>query len=105
MPKINAKTEARAEILKAMAHPARLFMMEELAKGERCVCDLHGMVGSDLSTVSKHLSVLRNAGLVEVEKRGQQMFYSLTTPCILKFVDCVDNVVRARAKKHIELVK
>jgi DNA-binding transcriptional ArsR family regulator len=105
MPKITAKTEARAEILKAMAHPARLFMMEELAKGERCVCDLHGMVGSDLSTVSKHLSVLRNAGLVEVEKRGQQMFYSLTTPCILKFVDCVDNVVRARARKHIELVK
>jgi DNA-binding transcriptional ArsR family regulator len=105
MPKITAKTEARAEILKAMAHPARLFMMEELAKGERCVCDLHGMVGTDLSTVSKHLSVLRNAGLVEVEKRGQQMFYTLTTPCILKFVDCVDNVVRARARKHIELVK
>ena len=103
MPSITAKTEARAEILKAMAHPARLFMMEELAKGERCVCDLQAMVGSDLSTVSKHLSVLRGAGLLKMEKRGAQVFYSLTTPCILNFVDCVDNVVRAKAKKHLEL--
>lgn len=105
MPKITARTEARAEILKAMAHPARLFMMEELATGERCVCDLREMVGSDLSTVSKHLAVLRNAGLVAMEKRGPQVFYSLTTPCVLKFVDCVDNVVRAKARKHMELVK
>lgn len=105
MPKITAKTEARAGILKAMAHPARLFMMEELARGERCVCELREMVGSDLSTVSKHLSVLRNAGLVEMEKRGPQVFYSLTTPCVLKFVECVDNVVRAKARKHMELAK
>lgn len=105
MSEITRKTEARAEILKAMAHPARLFMMEELARGERCVCELREMVGSDLSTVSKHLSVLRNAGLVEMEKRGPQVFYSLTTPCILKFVECVDNVVRAKAKKHVEMAK
>lgn len=105
MPAIPRKTVARAEILKAMAHPARLFMMEELAHGERCVCELHEMVGSDLSTVSKHLSVLRNAGLVEIDKRGPQVFYRLTTPCILRFVDCVDNVVRAKAKKHVEMAK
>ncbi|MDK2970736.1 MAG: hypothetical protein PWP23_491 [Candidatus Sumerlaeota bacterium] len=105
MSDITRKTEARAGILKAMAHPARLFMMEELAKGERCVCELREMVGSDLSTVSKHLSVLRNAGLVEMDKRGPQVFYSLKTPCILKFVDCIDAVVRSNAEKHMELVK
>lgn len=105
MSDITRKTQARAEVLKAMAHPARLFMMEELAKGERCVCELREMVGSDVSTVSKHLSVLRNAGLVEVDKRGLQVFYSLTTPCILKFVDCIDAVVRSNAEKHMELVK
>ncbi|MCB2156487.1 metalloregulator ArsR/SmtB family transcription factor [bacterium] len=105
MSDITRKTEARAGILKAMAHPARLFMMEELAKGERCVCELREMVGSDLSTVSKHLSVLRNAGLVEMDKRGPQVFYSLTTPCILKFVDCIDAVVQTNARKHMELVK
>jgi ArsR family transcriptional regulator len=105
MSDITRKTEARAGVLKAMAHPARLFMMEELAKGERCVCELREMVGTDLSTVSKHLSVLRNAGLVEMDKRGPQVFYSLKTPCILKFVDCIDAVVRSNAEKHMELVK
>ena len=104
MPHITPKTEARAEVLKAMAHPARLFMMEELAKGERCVCDLREMVGTDLSTVSKHLAVLRHAGLVSMDKRGPQVFYSLTTPCILKFVDCIDAVVRSAAERHMELV-
>jgi len=105
VPRITPKTEARADILKAMAHPARLFMMEELAKGERCVCELREMVGTDLSTVSKHLSVLRNAGLVDMDKRGPQVFYSLTTPCILKFVNCIDAVVRSNAARHLELVK
>jgi len=98
-------TEARAEILKAMAHPARLFMMEELAKGERCVCDLREMVGTDLSTVSKHLSILRNAGLVEIEKRGTMVFYSLTTPCVLNFVNCLDATIKDKAKKHLELMQ
>ena len=47
--------EARAKVLKAMAHPSRLFILEELNKGERCVCDLTEMIGADVSTVSKHL--------------------------------------------------
>ena len=105
MSNITPKTKARVEIIKALAHPARLFMMEELARGERCVCDLREMVGSDLSTISKHLSVLRNAGLVQMDKRGQQVFYTLTTPCILKLVDCMDSVVHAKARKHLELIK
>jgi len=105
MTSISRMTEARAEILKAMAHPARLFMMEELAKGERCVCDLREMVGTDLSTVSKHLSILRNAGLVEIEKRGTMVFYSLTTPCVLNFVNCLDATIKDKAKKHLELMQ
>lgn len=104
MSPISARTTARADVIKAMAHPARLFMMEELAKGERCVCELREMVGSDLSTVSKHLSVLRQAGLVSVDKRGTMVFYSLTTPCILRFVDCIDAVVRATAERQAELL-
>lgn len=103
MSAITTRTQTRAEILKAMAHPARLFMMEELARGERCVCELREMVGTDLSTVSKHLTILRNAGLVEVDRRGAQVFYSLTVPCILRFLDCIDAVTQARARKHLEM--
>ena len=70
----------RAHIIKAMAHPVRLFFIEELSRQERCVCELTEMVGFDMSTVSKHLSVFRNAGLVSIDKRVNQVFYRLQTP-------------------------
>ena len=69
--------EARAKILKAMAHPSRLFIIEELAKKEKCVNELTEMIGADISTVSKHLNVLKNAGLVKDEKRGTSIYYTL----------------------------
>ncbi|MBD3403141.1 metalloregulator ArsR/SmtB family transcription factor [candidate division GN15 bacterium] len=89
------KYEVRARIIKAMAHPTRLFIVDELAKGERCVCELRDMIGADISTVSKHLSILRQAGIVETEKRGLQVWYSLKVPCILKFFGCVEDVLRS----------
>jgi len=85
--------EARARVIKAMAHPTRLFIVEELSKDERCVCDLTEMVGADVSTVSKHLSLLKNAGIVEDDKRGNQVFYSLKVPCVLNFFTCVESVL------------
>ncbi|WP_461208737.1 ArsR/SmtB family transcription factor [Desulfocurvus sp. DL9XJH121] len=84
--------EARAGIMKALAHPVRLFMVEELSHGERCVCELTDMVGLDVSTVSKHLSVLKNVGIVADDKRGKQVFYRLRTPCVLNFFQCITSV-------------
>jgi ArsR family transcriptional regulator len=105
---VNAKTqalfEARAEIVKALAHPTRLFIVNELSKGERCVCELRQEIGADLSTVSKHLSVLKNAGIVEDDKRGLQVFYRLRCPCILNFFVCVENVLQENARRHRALV-
>ena len=92
--------DARAKVLKAMAHPSRLFMIEELEKGERCVCDLTGMIGADISTVSKHLSVLKQAGIVSDDKRGNQVFYRLRVPCILNFFGCVESVLESQAQDH-----
>ncbi len=82
--------ERRAEIFKALGHPDRLRILEELADGERCVCDLVDAVGSSWSTVSRHLSVLKGAGVVEDEKRGLQVFYRLALPCVPSFMDCLD---------------
>ena len=93
--KTQAKLEARAEVIKAMAHPTRLFIVEELSRAERCVCELTEMVGADVSTVSKHLSVLKQAGIVQDEKRGQQVWYMLRVPCILNFFGCVEDVLKA----------
>jgi len=100
-----AKFEVRARVIKAMGHPTRLFIVDELSRGERCVADLTGMVGADVSTVSKHLAVLREAGLVLHEKRGSQVFYSLRTPCIVDFFDCVETVLENSARDQLDLLE
>lgn len=92
--------DARAKVLKALAHPTRLFIVEELEKDERCVCDLTEMIGVDISTVSKHLSVLKQAGLVADDKRGNLVFYRLRVPCILNFFGCIESVIESRVKEQ-----
>ena len=96
------KLERRANILKALAHPSRLMMIDELAKGERCVCELRELVGADMSTVSKHITVLKNAGLVESDKRGLQVFYTLLSPCVMNFFTCVESVIEAHEKQPVK---
>ena len=88
--------EARAKVMKALAHPTRLMMIEELSRGERCVRELRDLADRDLSTVSKHLSILKDAGIVQDEKRGKQVFYRLRVPCVLNFFHCLDSVLTAR---------
>lgn len=91
----------KAQVIKAMAHSSRLMMIDALSTGERCVCELQEIVGSDMSTVSKHLSVLRSAGIVTSHKEGLQVFYKLQVPCILKFLSCVDEVLHDNAKSRM----
>jgi DNA-binding transcriptional ArsR family regulator len=90
--------EARAQVMKALAHPTRLFIVDELGRGERCVCELTELVGADVSTVSKHLTVLKQAGIVADDKRGTQVFYSLRVPCVLRGDSCVEGVLRNDAR-------
>jgi len=89
-----ARYKAQARVLKALAHPSRLLMVEELSRGERCVCELAELVGAEMPTVSRHLALLREAGIVDDEKRGVQVFYRLRTPCVMNFFQCVAAVNR-----------
>ncbi len=102
--KKQARFEARAQIVKAMAHATRLFIVEELSRRERCVCELTEMIGSDVSTVSKHLTILKNAGIVEDEKRGLKVYYSLRCPCVLHFYSCVESVLKSNAEQQLEFI-
>ncbi len=95
--------EHRARIIKAMAHPSRLAMVDALARGERCVCELQQVVGTDMSTVSKHLALLKAAGIVADRKEGLQVFYRLQVPCVLDFLGCVDAVIRSNAQTQRRL--
>ena len=93
-----ARFKARAQVLKAMAHPTRLYIVDQLAACERCVRDLTEMVGADMSTVSRYLSVLKSAGIVRDEKRGAEVYYSLRMGCVLDFFDCVEAVLSGGEK-------
>jgi ArsR family transcriptional regulator len=84
--------KAQARIIKALAHPTRLFIVDKLSRGERCVCELTDLIGVEMPTVSRHLSLLKNAGILEDEKRGSQVFYRLRVPCVLNFFKCIKAV-------------
>ena len=100
-----AQFKARARVIKSLAHPTRLFIVDELSRNERCVAELTDMVGADMSTVSKHLSVLKSAGIVQDEKRGSQVIYFLRVPCILKFFGCVGEVMESVAEQQLKSLR
>ncbi len=80
----------RAAMLKALAHPARLLIVDELGEvGERCVCELTELIGADMSTVSRHLTQLRNAGVIEDDRRGAKVYYKLCFPCLGTLFECL----------------
>ena len=88
----NIVHEHRVDVLKALAHPSRLYIVLRLGEGEACVGDLTKEIGADVSTVSKHLAILRDVGLVADRRDGQNILYSLACGCILDFIHCVDAV-------------
>ncbi len=99
-----ARYEARARIIKALAHPARLLIVDELRGKSRCVCELQAELELDMSTVSKHLSVLKNAGIVQDAKKGVQVYYSLRCPCVTDFFQCAEKVLLTRARDQAEVL-
>jgi len=98
------RSEARAEVLKALAHPSRMFIVERLQSEPHCVCELTDLIGADTSTVSKHLSILKNAGIVQDRKEGTTVYYSLTCDCIESIIEGVERVVRNRFEKQRKAV-
>lgn len=92
-----ARYRSRAEIVKALAHPTRLMIVDKLAAGECCVCELRDLAGTDISTVSRHLALLQKAGIIIGEKRGLYVYYRLRCPCLAGFFACVEQVLQNRA--------
>jgi DNA-binding transcriptional ArsR family regulator len=99
------RSEGRANILKALAHPSRILIVEKLAEKPYCVCELTAMIGADTSTVSKHLSILRNAGLISDSKKGTSVYYSLEAPCLLRLLGCVESVIEQNLKRQLSYLK
>ena len=83
--------EREAAVFKALGHPTRLRIVKALAGGEKCVCELQGITGGSLSTVSRHLQVLRTAGVIESRKEGLNIYCSLGLPCIGTMLACLES--------------
>lgn len=96
---------AKTVILKALAHPIRLWIVEELSLKEKCVCEFVNATNLDFSTISKHLLVLKNAGIVKDEKRGKQVFYTLKFTCISNFSNCLTNLIREQTNAQNNLLR
>lgn len=94
----------QARIFKALGHPSRLLMVDALRDGEKCVCDLQALVGDDMSTVSRHLSVLREAGIVSSEKRGTNIYYRLSSAVWKPFRHATGEIMERRVRAQMAML-
>ena len=85
-----AANDRRIAVIKALAHPTRLKIAEALSRGSLCFSEIHDLIGGDLSTVSKHLTLMREAGWLCCEKNGLHIHYRLACDCLNEFLRCVD---------------
>ncbi|MHC4121354.1 MAG: ArsR/SmtB family transcription factor [Planctomycetota bacterium] len=97
--------EKQAQIAKAIGHPLRVAIIDFLRDGEQCVCDIAQHVGSERSNVSRHLSLMVSAGLLECRKDGLKVIYKLQTPCVLDFLSCTSRVLKKQAKNNEKLLR
>lgn len=94
--KAREKYKHQARLMKALANETRLMIVDRLSQGECQVGELVRLIGADQSTVSKHLAILRGAGVVDDERRGNTVFYTLITPCVVNFFSCASRVLKER---------
>ena len=94
----------RADMFKALSHPMRLFMLEKLKEKPWCVCELAAEVGIEKSVASKHLSQLKEAGLIDDEKRGTLVEYRLVAPCVLEMAACAEGTVLENRRRRLDVV-
>ena len=97
--------EKQAQIAQAIAHPLRIAVLDFLKNGDQCVCDIAEHVGSERSNVSRHLSVMAKAGLLEYRKDVLKVMYKLKTPCVNDFFSCVAKVVKQQVKENEKLLR
>ncbi|HMA58738.1 MAG TPA: metalloregulator ArsR/SmtB family transcription factor [Halanaerobiales bacterium] len=96
--------EAREKIMKSLANKYRLKIVDSLGKKSKmCVSDLEEALDLNQSSVSKHLNILKEAGVVKSKKEGLKVYYSLRTPCIINFFACVDNVIKDEINERLNL--
>ena len=99
------KFKAKAKIIQALASPVRLQIVDELSRGECCICELQPLSEMNKATLSRHVTALRNVGIVSGRREGTRLMLKLETPCILKIFECTMGVIQAEATRHMKLAQ
>jgi ArsR family transcriptional regulator len=97
--------ELQAEVLKALGHPIRLAIMQFLSKQEKCVCDIVDYVGTSQSNISKHLSIMKQVGILSDRKEGLSVYYRLEMPCALNFFKCVRDIMETQLSERSAAIR
>lgn len=90
LSQINDKNKFKAKIFRALSDPARLEILDFLRDGEKCVCEITLHVDLIQPLVSRHLSILKNCGLIKCKKEGNKRLYSITDKQIFKIIDDIN---------------
>ena len=97
--------QTRANILKALAHPIRIMLVDALDQGDKCVSELCALADVDPSNISRHLAQLKRAGIVSERKEGQRVVHHLACPCILRAFDCTLEVIEKDHARRSAVLK
>jgi DNA-binding transcriptional ArsR family regulator len=97
--------QKQAEVIKALAHPLRIAILDFLGDGEQCVCDIAEHIDAERSNVSRHLALMVNAGILSFHKDGLKVIYALKAPCLLAFFGCVTQVIEEQHKQDQQMFR
>ena len=95
----------RAKILKALANPVRLLLVDTLSRGDCCVNELLPLAQVDQSSISRHLALLKHVGIVTERRAGTRIIHHLECPCILQALECTEGVLRKDATRKARQVE
>lgn len=95
----------KAEILKALAQPTRLKIVEFLRDGERCVCEIFPAIGEEQSNTSRHLNLMLTSGILSKRKDGLKIYYAIKHPQVLEILDLVSEIFTHDATSRHKLLK
>jgi ArsR family transcriptional regulator len=102
--KLEKLYELHAEFCKMFAHPIRLALLDSFREGEKTVTELQRELGLKQSTISQHLANFRKLGIVTIRKEGRNIYYKISDERILKAYDLIDQVIKERKKRELEIL-
>ena len=97
--------QARAKVLKALGHPTRLQILDLLDQGDRCLCEFNPLFKIRQPTLSRHLAVLKQAGIITERRAGSRLILHLATPCILRAFACAVEVVQVDQTRRAQSIR